>query len=130
MVSYLYTRTISGKIFNQRSVVEELDVNRGTEGMCCDFSSSSYCYEPEGHVVTGDLTIVRDAKLRSLVRKGPSYREQNCIDWTVNEKLCREAVAEYKHRWSTREGVDMRAFNEWEHKVNECIQRNIASLRY
>ena len=128
MVSYSYTRTISGKIFNQRSVVEELDVNRGTEGMCCDCSTSSYCYEPAGHVVTGDLTIIRDAKLRSLVRKGPSYREQNCIDWTVNERLCREAVAEYKRRWSTREGVDVRVFNDWEHNVNECIQRRIASL--
>ena len=93
MVSCLYTRTISGKIFNQKSVVEELDVNRSTEGMCCDCSTSTYCYEPAGHVVTGDLTIIRDAKLRSLVRKGPSYREQNCIDWTVNERLCREAVA-------------------------------------
>ena len=38
-------------------------------------------------------------------------------------------MAEYKRRWSTREGVDVRAFNEWEHKVNECIQRKIASLR-
>ena len=90
---------------------------------------SKYCYEPAGHVVTGDLTIIRDAKLRSLVMKGPSYREQNCIDWTTNERLCREAVAEYKRKWSTREGVDIRAFNEWEHKLNECIQRKIASLK-
>ena len=129
MVSYSYTRTISGKIFIQKRVVEELDVNRGIEGMCCDCSTSSYCYEPAGHVVTGDLTLIRDAKLRSLVRKGPSYREQNFIDRTVNERLCREAVAEYKRRWSTREGVDVRAFNEWKHKVNECIQPKIASLR-
>ena len=77
MVSYSYTRTISGRIFNQKSVVEELDLTRGTEGMCCDCSNSSYCYEPVGHVMTGDLTIIWDAKLRSLVRKGPSYREQN-----------------------------------------------------
>ena len=96
MVSYSYSRTISGKIFYYRTVVEELDVDRGTEGMCCDCSNSSYCYAPAGHVVTGDLTIIRDAKLRSLIRKGPSYREQNSIDWNVNEILCREAVAEYK----------------------------------
>ena len=48
---------------------------------------------------------------------------------TTNERLCREAVAEYKCKWSTREGVDIRAFNEWEHKLNECIQRKIASLK-
>ena len=86
MVSYSYSRTISGRIFKQRAVVEELDVDRGTEGMSCDCSSSSYCYVPAGIVVTGDLTIIRDAKLRSLVRKGPSYREQNSIDSDVNEK--------------------------------------------
>ena len=59
----------------------------------------------------------------------PSYREQNYIDWNMNERLCREAVAKYKRRWSTREGVDVSAFNEWECKLNECIQRKIASLR-
>ena len=95
MVSYSYSRTISGRILNQRAVVEELDVDRGTEGMSCDCSSSSYCYVPAGHVVTGDLTIIRDAKLRSLVRKGPLYREQNSIDWDVNEKVCKEAVKSY-----------------------------------
>ena len=76
MVSYSYSKTISGRIINHRTVVEELDVDRDTEGMCCDYSNNS-CYAPAGHVVTGDLTIIRDAKLRSLIRKGPSYREQN-----------------------------------------------------
>ena len=62
--------------------------------MCCDCSASSYCYVPAGHVVTGDLMIIGDAKLRSLIKDGPSYREQNCIDWNVNERLCRDTVAE------------------------------------
>lgn len=44
---------------------------------------------------------------RSLVKKGASYREQNCTD---NKRLCKEAVSEYKRRWSTREGVNVRAF--------------------
>ena len=51
------------------------------------------------------------------------------MHWTTNERLCREAVAEYKRKWSTREGVDIRAFNEWEHKLNECIQWKIAALK-
>ena len=33
-----------------------------------------------GHVVTGDLRVIKDAKVRELVNKGPSYREQNNID--------------------------------------------------
>ena len=128
MVSYSYTKTISGRIFNQRTVIEKLDLTTGTEGMLCDCSDSHYCYEPVGHVVTGDLTIVRDAKLRSLVERGPSYREQNYIDWNIT-RLCKEAVAKYKRRWSSREGVDISVFNEWECKLNEYIQLRIAALR-
>ena len=45
-----------------------------------------------GHVVTGDLSIIRDVKLRNLIKKGPTYREQNNIDWRVNVKNCKAAV--------------------------------------
>ena len=43
-------------------------------------------YESCGHVVTGDLSIIKDIKLRNLISKGPAYREQNSIDWRMNLK--------------------------------------------
>ena len=122
IVSFKYTNTIAGKIFNQK---EDLDVDIGTRDMCCDCSTSKYCYGPAGHVVTGDLSIIKDAKLRSLIEKGPSYREQNYINWSITERLCREAVAKYKRKWSRREKVDVRVLNEWECKVNECVRREL-----
>ena len=97
--------------------------------MLCDCSTSTYCYEPVGHVITGDLHVIRDAKLRSLIARGPSYREQNPILWKVNEEICREAVSAYKRKWSNREGVDLHVLDEWEHKVKECILRQIQLLR-
>ena len=45
-----------------------------------------FCYGPAGHVVTGDLRMIKDAKLKELVNKGPSYNEQNNIDWCLNAK--------------------------------------------
>ena len=98
LVSYSYTKTISGQIFNQKGAVEELDFNIGTENMLCDCSTSTYSYEPVGHVITGDLHVIRDAKLRSLIARGPSYREQNPILWKVNEEICRQAVSAYKRK--------------------------------
>ena len=109
--------------------IVSLDVDVGTRDMCCDCSTSKYCYGPVGHVVTGDLGIVKDAKLRSLIEKGPSSREQNCIYWRIAEKLCKEAVAKYKRKLSRREKVDVRVLNEWECKVNEYIRKRIASLK-
>ena len=129
IVSFKYTKTIAGRILNQKKVVEELDVNVGTSNMSCDCHTSKYCYSSAGHVVTGDLNIIRDAKLRALIQKGPSYREQNYVDWKVTERLCREAVAKYKRKWSRRERVDIRVLNEWECKVNECVRKRIALLR-
>ena len=54
IVSYMYTRTIGGKIFNNGQTVEELDVEYGTEGMQCNCSSSEYKYDLCGHVLTVD----------------------------------------------------------------------------
>ena len=55
--------------------------------------------------------------------------EQNHIDWRVTEKLCREAVAKYKHKWSYKENIGTRILNEWECKVNECVRKRVASLK-
>ena len=78
-------------------MAEELDFDLGTEDMHCECSTCKCCYEPAGCVATIDLSIIRDAKLRILVVKGPSYREQNCINWKMNE-ICEQAVAAYNHK--------------------------------
>ena len=49
-------------------------MENGTEGMQCSCSSSEYKYDLCGHVLTGDLSIIRDVKLRNLIRKGPVFR--------------------------------------------------------
>ena len=79
--------------------------------------------------VTGDLRIIKDAKLRELVNKGPSYREQNNIDWNLNARICKEAVTKYKVKWSRRLRIDKRVLNEWEKKVHEAIDRRVRLLR-
>ena len=73
------------------------------------------------HVVTGDLTIIRNAKLRALVAKGPS--------WKLNQDIIKKSIPAYKHKWSKREGVDLRVLNEWECKVNECVDKLLRKKR-
>ena len=79
-------------------------------------------------MVTGDLRIIKDAKLRELVNKGPSYREQNNIDWNLNARICKEAVTKYKVKWSMMLRIDKRVLNEWEKKVHEAIGRRVQLL--
>ena len=99
--------------------------------MECSCSLSEFCYGPAGHdiVITGDLRIIKDGKVRELVNKGPSYREQNNIDWSLNATICKEAVTNYKVKWLRRLGIDRRVLNEWEKKVHEAIDRRVQLLR-
>ena len=92
MVCYSYTKTIPSTILNYKRVVRELKFDVGIEHMTCSCIGSKYHYAPARHVVTGDLRILNDFRVRELIMKGPSYTEQNNINWDLNLKLCIEAV--------------------------------------
>ena len=53
---------------------------------------SDFRYEPVGHVVTGNLSIIENRKLRKILGKGPSYREQNNINWDTNQKILKRQL--------------------------------------
>ena len=97
--------------------------------MTCNCDTSEYKYNPVGHVVTGDLQIVKDCVLRQLLRKGPTFREPNNINWELNRKICRMAVAKYKEKWCKKESIDKHVLDEWEHTVYSYIDGTIEYLK-
>ena len=90
---------------------------------------SDFRYEPVGYVVTGNLGIVGNRKLRKLLSKGPLYREQNNINWDTNQKIIKKAVRAYKVQWAKKEKVDSRTLDEWECRIIETVQARIDRLR-
>ena len=111
-----YRRTKLRKFTKKvRNLSREHDV--GTAGMVCSCNSSRYKYESCGHVVTGDLGIIKDVKLRNLISKGPTYIEQNNIDWRVNLKNCKAAVSRYAKKWAKEASVDRRVLRDWEETI-------------
>ena len=51
-----------------------------------------FCCERHGHVITGDLRVIENAKLRKLVAKGPEYREPNRVNWKATETMFLESL--------------------------------------
>ena len=45
----------------------------------CSCKTSEFCYNPAGHIITGDLSIVSNRKLRDILSKGLKYRERRCF---------------------------------------------------
>lgn len=58
----------------------------------CDCESSTFRYEPHGHVITGDLRIVQNRKVRRLLENRPKYGEQNTIDSDLERRILTKAV--------------------------------------
>lgn len=58
-----------------------MDTKCNVDDFTCDCSNSKLCDPDHGHIVTGNLDVITNRKLRSLLAKGPSYREAEIIDW-------------------------------------------------
>ena len=70
-ISYSYTRSVASKIIHYKASLQQLDFQCPPP---CNCSDSKFMYAPCGHIVIGDLNIVRYIKLRDLWSK---LRAQN-----------------------------------------------------
>ena len=71
-----------------------------------------YVYPAAGHVITGNLKIISDSRIRSIIAKGPKYRFSVQIDF----QKCREKIAgslnKFCNRWCKREHVECDALKD------------------
>ena len=95
----------------------------------CQCKKSKFCYEPHGHVITGDLKVIENAKLRELVAKGPKYREPNRVNWKATETMFLESIDLYAKNWSKREQVELKYLSEWKDQLKELVTDRISSLK-
>jgi hypothetical protein len=74
-ISYKYIPTIASKLFNYEQILQCLDIEHLLlNPPRCSCSSSPFNYQPAGHVITGDVSIVRNEELMSLSLKDPKFR--------------------------------------------------------
>ena len=101
MISYTYTKTIASKIFNFSSTLSVLNYHQFNNNPSqCECNTSGHLYQPYGHVITGDLSIIPNSRLRDLIAKGPKYREPCKVDWDKNLSLLYETVDQYALQWA------------------------------
>ena len=89
---------------------------------------SQFLYAPCGHIVTGDLNIVRNVKLRDLLSKGPKYREPVSYSWHQNLSIIMDGCEEYARRWAKKEDVEVDTLSEWIKSIADVLKRRIRRL--
>ena len=88
------------------------------ESDCCSILPVTLkIYQPAGHIVTGNLKIITDSRIRSLISKGPKYRFPAHIDFNKCRETIASALNDYCSRWCKREHVESNALNNWKLKI-------------
>ena len=63
IISYSYSSPIAPKIFSYKNVLQRLYTENITRNpSACSCKASKFCYNPAGHIIRGDLNIVRISK--------------------------------------------------------------------
>ena len=130
IVSYEYTSTIASKLFNLKLTLSNLNVSKYLcNSQNCQCNGSKFCYKPHSHVITGDLKVVENARLRDPVAEGPKYREPNRVNWKASETMFLESIDLYAKNWSKREQVELKYHSEWKDQLKELVADRISDLK-
>ena len=124
MICYKYKKPIRGLIFNYNKLVSNLGitVSNPTSWSC---SASPFCYKPAGHIVTGDLDLIVDKRIRNILSKGPKYRLPDDIDFNACCEEIHESLDMFTSKWCKREGTDNSALNDWKLAIVNIIDKRV-----
>ena len=78
-----------------------------------------------GQIVTGNLKIITDSQIRSVISKGPNYRFPAHIDFNKCRETIAGALNDYCTRWCKREHVESNALNKWKLKIFKIIDERV-----
>ena len=128
MLIYKYEPTIRSKIFNYKETVKNYESN-SEDTMTCSCADSEYTDKDHKHVVTGNLHIIKNKKLRDLFRKGPNFRERKPITWWKTMRYLKQDINNFIKKWSNTTGMAEECFSEWKITLLANIKEKIKTLR-
>ena len=132
-VVYSLTGTIRNTVFNYKDVVSKIDVNDketfGTGIKHCDCFSQKLSDNHHQHVITGDLRIVKNTKLRKLLSKGPNYREARTIRWNECLDKIKTGLQECSANIAVATKTEAIQLIPWQEKIMGKVEEKVTNLK-
>ena len=129
---YTLTKTIRSKIFNHKEFIKALDTKNILDNMNnlpCNCTTSPFTDANHGHIVSGDIRIVQNNKLRKLLCKGPKYREPVSINFSNCKTEIKNSLTKFSFDWCNKMGVPVKYFLQWISIVMEKVNKKIEELK-
>ena len=112
IICYKYNKPVRNIVFNYNKIVADLNINDNVPDSW-DCATSKFCYQPAGHVITGNFKIIEDKRLRNLLNKGPKFRIPSLIDFNSCRGQIAEALQNFSIKWCNREDDEHNALPDW-----------------
>ena len=116
---YSYGRTTGSKILNyNRALREAGDLSYDDmTNMGCDCDSSEFRDQHHGHVVSGDLRLIENSKLRQLCSFGAKFREVPLLNKETVKNEFRANTEELIKKLVKKFKIPRAKFKKWNEKV-------------
>ena len=128
-VLYLRTKSTRSTLLNYHGTMKDAKVNEWmNHTYTCDCHNSNFCDAHHGHVVTGDLNIIENEMLRNLFEKGPTYREEEPINWNKVRNEIKKGLMQCKEEWARLEDTNPIYLDDWICNVMMKVNAKIRKL--
>ena len=133
-------KPIRNKIMNYESTVRSIHHTNDEDGsftLCsetntpfpCSCSDSTFCDPNHGHIVTGDLRIVENSKLRKLLSKGPNYRENKTINYSKCNKEINQGLDLCASNLASKYKIPLASFENWLSSIKRKVADKVRQLK-
>ena len=78
-------------------------------------------------MITGNLNVIPDARVRNIISKGPKYRFPSNIDFLKCHREIAVSLNDFSNRWGKRENVEPDALKEWKINILKIYDTRISS---
>ena len=77
-------------------------------------------------MITGNLNVIPDARVRNIISKGPKYRFSSNIDFPKCRREITASLNDLSNRWCKRENVELDALKELIINIFKIIDTRIS----
>ena len=125
---------IRNKILNYKEVVKSLHIEIDddvafTNMTECDCANSPFQDPFHKHVVTGDLRIIENLKLRKLLAKGPSFREPKSVNYNICKNSLTTALTLSIDKFIQKHALGDSDLDAWKDKILYLVTNKINTLK-
>ena len=118
--------SIASTIFNYNQVVRDFVSIDDIKCFCNEYED--FVNKDCGHVVTGNLDIVKYKTLSDILAKGAGYREPVAVNFKLVRVAISKNINDMISSWSKKEGLPLKCFLGWKLRFEELLEADIKSL--